>query len=221
MNVEERLRLALIEDAAALEVPPLPALSELERRSRRTSWRWALIAVTAGIVAVALIAGVTVRSIVVDDVQPASPVSFDPGAGDVFANGEVGEGVRWTAAAGRADGLPCVGVLLEGPKARESTISCTRLSPTAVHLTHTSNSQGDAIAVAGWVSDEVSRLVWQHPDGPVEIDLQTHGDMPRRVFAAAAPATEDVTIVEAYNDAGEPLGGAGVRGTNTPAADGA
>lgn len=220
MNVEDRVRRALHADADRLEVPPRPSLEVLERR-RRVAPRWAGPAAAAAALAVLVVAVMmllpspTVEVLDPPDDVPrglddGQTVSFDPDSEDVFATGETEGGLRWVAAA-RIGALPCIGVSIEANGGKYSAVSCSPRTPVPIQAVRTTiNEATAAIGVAGWVSDEVDRVVWELPGGPQEITIRRHGDLPARVFGAAAPLPDSVTMLVAYDSAGRRLGAIGV-----------
>lgn len=138
-------------------------------------------------------------------------VSFEDDVGDVFATGETERGVRWVAAARRGE-PPCVGVRIEARRGKDSAVSCSPRTPTPIQAVRTANEVMSVVAVAGWVSDDVSRIVWELPDGPQAVTIHALDRLPSRVFAAAGPLPGTVTMLVAYDSTGQPLGGLGIAG---------
>lgn len=213
MNIEERVRQALVADGRSVQVPPRPTTSELHDRSERRLRRWPVAAVAAAtVVAVAIAIGV-IRPIrvQVDWLVPgegSETVSFEPSGPDVFATGTVGA-ASWVAAARVRDDLVCVGMLVEHPSSSDSSVGCGQRRPVPITI-GASQARHGVVAVAGTVSDEVARLVWELPDGPIELAIERHPEIDLRLFADAAPVDAPITMLRAYDQAGNPLAAAGI-----------
>lgn len=218
MNVEERVRRALREDASKLEVPPRPSLADLERPKGRR-WVWVVAA------AVTLAASVVVAMVAVGP-MPENTVTIGPGdtltspgvppgalrfdEGEVFAEG-TRDGVGWIAVAAGGE-HPCVGVQVDLGDKRLASSACGPLRTSPIRATHQTDPEAGVVAIAGWVSDEVARVVWELPDETRDLRLERRDDLPGRVFGAAASPGEDVSVLWAYDDTGRQLGGTGVPG---------
>lgn len=234
MTVEERVRAALRADADRMEVPRAPEVEDLPDARRLSPWRVGLVAAALVLAAVLLVdvPGLPTAGIdpigLIDPVAPPSaatpPTSetppFDPGENlsylnfdgpDVFASGTM-DGYSWSGAA-RLRRDFCIGASIRGSGARHSGSSCGSLdnhrSRGPITVVSADGGEG-GLAVAGWVTDEVSRVVWELPDGPVELELIDHPDAPGRVFAGAGRVGGEVTLVWAYDAEGTRLGAAGV-----------
>lgn len=136
-------------------------------------------------------------------------LSFD--GGDVFATGQTEGGIEWAAAA-RPGEPPCVGVRIEASGGRQGTESCSPRTTAPIHAVRTTN--GFMMVVAGWVSDEVSRIVWELPDGPQEATIYMLDHLPERVFVARGPLPDSLTMLLAYDSTGRGLGGIGIGGAS-------
>lgn len=220
MNVEERVRRALHEDASKLEVPPRPSLTDLERPKGRNRWVWAAAA--------AVVAASVVVAVVAVGLMPENTVTIGPGGSPtspgvpdgalLFAEGEVfAEGTRdevgWIAVATGGE-HPCVGVQVDLGDKRLASSACGPLRTSPIRATHQTDPDAGVVAIAGWVSDEVARVVWELPDETRDLRLERHDGLPGRVFGAAASPGEDVSVLWAYDDTGRQLGGTGVPGAH-------
>jgi hypothetical protein len=226
MNVEERVRHALQQDGERIEVPPPPSRAALERPRRRSPRRLVLAAGAAA--AVLLLIALLVPRLIPSRMVEIAPVDdppdlfhepgvqwpdfFDPTGEHVFADGVFGD-LRWVAAANEGH-LRCVGVQIQGEQRAEAVSGCGPGSPSPVVATHTGVGEDGVMAVAGWVSDDVARLVWELPEADVELELTTHGDLPVRLFGGAGKPGDEVTILRAYDSTGRSLGGTGIRGAS-------
>lgn len=225
MKVEERVRRALLDDASKLEVPRRPSLADLDRARRRSRWVWvaAAVAVASVVVGVAVAVGV----------MPQGTVTIGPGDGqtspdipshdlqydddEVFAQG-TSNGVPWEAAAIGGE-HPCVGVRVESDRRFLGSSRCGPLDSSPVMAINQTDPDAGVVAIAGWVSDEVARLVWELPDGTLELQLERHDGLPARVFGAAATPGEEGSALWAYDDTGRRIGGTGVTGAREPNQD--
>lgn len=104
----------------------------------------------------------------------------------------------------------CVGVAIEGPSLRESAVSCEPATGSVIRLTPVARPDHGHLAIAGWVSDEVARVVWELPDRDVELELHERADLPVRVFADGREHPEEITFIFAYDADGQRLGGTGI-----------
>lgn len=214
MNVEERVRRALTADGQAVRVPAPPTVAGLAGRRRVRGWP---VAVTASLVAVVLVAvlvaglsrpfGLRIDSVLGAD-GPPTTVSFNPAGPDVFASGQL-EPVAWVAAAQAQGSLSCVGVQMHRSEGTNSSVGCRMLGPSPIEV-GAIQSHDSVVVVAGWVSDRVARLVWQRPDGAVDLALREHAGIGPRLFADAAKVEQPSTILQAYDTNGNPIGGAGI-----------
>lgn len=226
MNVEERVRRALHEDASKLEVPPRPSLANLERSNRRSRWAWAAAAavVVAASVAVAVVATglVPENTVTIGPGDEPTSLGTPPDAlrfddDEVFAEG-TRDGVRWIAAATGGE-HPCVGVQVDLGDKRLASSECGPLHTAPIRATHQTDPEAGVLAIAGWVSEEVARVVWELPDETRDLPLEQREGLPGRVFGAAASPGEDVSVLWAYDDTGHQLGGTGVPGAHEPNGD--
>lgn len=221
MSVEQRVRAALLEDARHLEVPPAPPVSDLLHspgRSRSVVGVAVAAAALLVIFAVADWAGPSRLEIgpadEADGERSDTLVSYD--GRDVFASGVTDGGVDWTGAADVSDHLPCIGIQIRGPGVAEAVAGCSPVRPgTAVRLAAaTPTADRGVVAVAGWVSDEVARLVWSVPEGAIELDLHTKQGLPVRLFAGAAHVDAEPTMIEAFDTEGDRLAIVNVAGSS-------
>jgi hypothetical protein len=218
MRIEERVRDALHADAARLQVPEPPPIAVLEVRRRLSPWRLGLVAAAAVALVVALVTFTALPGVRVEffdgDPDDALPLDEEPGGLDfdgeeVFASGRLTDEVRWVAAA-RMGELLCVGAALEGPGLRERTSSCEPATTTVLRVSPVARADEGHLAISGWVSDEVARVVWELPAGPVELELHERADLPVRVFAAGGEHPDEITFVSAYDADGQRLGTTGI-----------
>lgn len=220
MNVEQRVRAALLEDGRRVQVPPAPPVSDL-LRSRGPSRLVVGVAAAAALVIVFLLAdwagpsGLEIGP--ADDAAGVSSdtlVSYD--GGDVFASGVTDGGMDWTGAANVSDRLPCIGIRIRGSGVAAAVAGCSPVRPAiAVRLAAaTPTADRGVVGVAGWVSDEVARLVWLVPEGTIEFELHTKPGLPARLFSGAAHVGAEATMIEAYDAEGDRLATVGVAGSS-------
>lgn len=141
--------------------------------------------------------------------QPAAPdegPSFDASDGEVFTTGQL-DGSRWTAAV-RPGTPPCIGVRLDAHGVPESASTCDARGL----LSTVTVGSGEVLAVAGLVSDQVERLVWELPSGPLDMGLHDRAGLEGRVFAGAAPTSDAPTLLVAYDVHERQIASAGVPG---------
>ena len=233
MNVEQRERDALRNDAKRLAMPTRPPVDELIGRRRRVRVLPAVVAGMAALVGVVVAAmvwgGASVPLIdPTDRPEPGPPPveelpgSFDPDAVGFFEQGGI-DGGQWRAAAGwqaphanapegvapslcltlRWEVLPD-GVESEAPG---DGMRCgTRLGGQPPVLDVTAMPLPEPpLAIMGVVSDAVDRLVWELADGEVPVEIHEPSGLGRRVFAAVEHATTGDPLV-AYARDGTRLG---------------
>ncbi len=230
MNVEQRVRDALREDAQRLEVPTRLTVDELLDR-RGTGRVVPAVAVAATLVAVVTLAvvwgGLAVPQIdPVDRPEPGPPPVeelpsvFDPDAVGFFEQGSI-DGGQWRAAAGWQAPHPtapegvapslCLTlrweVLPDGVEgeAPGDVLRCgTRLGDQqhqALNVTPLPREPADPrIAIMGVVSDEVAQLVWDLADGELPVAIHEPSGLGRRVFAAVEHATSGDVLVTYAQD---------------------
>lgn len=226
MNIEQRVRTSLTEDGRRIEVPPVPPLSELVRSQGRSRLLLGGLAAAAvllvGLVVVVMGDWARPGGLEIGPADEPDRATFGPivsyDGGDVFASGVTDRGVDWTGAANVTERLPCVGIQVSAPGVVEEAAGCHDVrSAVAVRLAAVVRpADHGVVGVAGWVSDDVARLVWVLPDGTVELDLHTKPGLPARLFAGGAHVAPETTMIEAYDAAGDRLATIGVAGSSEP-----
>ena len=229
MNVEQRVRDALRNDAKRLAMstrPPVDALIGRRRRVRMVPVVATAVTIIAVVAVAMLWGGVSVPQIdPIDRPEPGPPPVeelpgiFDPDAVGFFEQGSI-DGGKWRAAAGwqapHANAPEGVGpslclalrweVLPDGvdDEAPGDEVRCgTRLGeqPPVLEVTPMPRDPEDPrIAIMGVVSDEVDRLVWELTDRDGPVDIHAPSGLGRRVFAAVEHATTGDRLVAYAQD---------------------
>lgn len=208
----------LLDENASAPSRRVDASGIVRRARRQQRTRWAAACAVVGTALAASVAGVA--ALAPDDAgvllapgAEALPVPFDPAEAEAFANGETDGGVRWAAAARDGD-PPCIGLVVRVREGMRSSAGCEPVTGVPVQATAYGAGQFGirSLGVTGWVSEEVSRVVWERPDGRVELDIHERPGLPARVVAAFdddPPAGP--TALVALDRAGSRIGGSPLR----------